>query len=53
MTQFKGNATLAYHEGRNGFANSSHNAKGWLISIASQAGDRAVSYGNQLLACGK
>ena len=44
---------LAYHEGRNGYANGSHNAKGWLITIAAQVGSRADRYSTQLRACGK
>ena len=44
---------LAYHEGRNGFANGSYKAKGWLVSIAAQIGARARRYHDQLVACGK
>ena len=44
---------LAYHEGRNGFANGSYKAKGWLVSIAAQIGARARRYHDQLVACGR
>ena len=44
---------LAYHEGRNGFANGSYNAKGWLVTIANQVGARAERYRAQLRACGR
>ena len=42
---------LAYHEGRNGFANGSYNAKGWLVSIANDVGARAGRYSSQLARC--
>ena len=45
------NQYLAYHEGRNGFARGSYNAKGWLVTIADQVGARARKYGAQLAAC--
>ena len=44
---------LAYHEGRNGFANGSYNAKGWLVTIAQQVGARAERYRAQLQGCGR
>lgn len=50
----KGNARdqyLAYHEGRNGFANGSHDEKGWLLTIADQVGARANMYADQLRTC--
>ena len=47
------NQYLAYHEGRNGFANGSYNAKGWLVTIADQVGARARRYQGQLAQCGK
>ncbi len=42
---------LAYHEGRNGFANGSYRAKGWLVAIGQQVGARAATYGSQLQTC--
>ncbi|RLL72247.1 transglycosylase SLT domain-containing protein [Paenirhodobacter hankyongi] len=47
------NQYLAYHEGRSGFANGSHNAKGWLLSVADKVQARANMYQSQLRACGK
>lgn len=44
---------LAYHEGRNGFANGSYNSKGWLVAIADQVGARANMYAAQLQRCGR
>ena len=44
---------LAYHEGRTGFANGSHNAKGWLVSIAAEVGARAERYHAQLQRCSR
>lgn len=44
---------LAYHEGRTGFANGSHNRKPWLMSVAGRVNDRAALYRSQLIACGK
>ena len=45
------NQYLAYHEGRSGFVNGSHKAKGWLVSIAAQVGARAHRYHDQLVRC--
>ncbi len=45
------NQYLAYHEGRNGFANGSYNSKGWLVAIADQVGTRANMYAEQLRSC--
>ena len=47
------NQYLAYHEGRSGFANGSHNSKGWLLAVADQVEARAQMYRAQLDACGK
>jgi hypothetical protein len=44
---------LAYHEGRNGFANGSYASKGWLVTIAQQVGARANRYRAQLQSCGR
>ncbi|MGD9916860.1 MAG: lytic transglycosylase [Paenirhodobacter sp.] len=44
---------LAYHEGRSGFANGSHNSKGWLLAVADRVQSRADMYQQQLRACGK
>lgn len=45
------NQYLAYHEGRNGFANKSYKSKGWLIDVASRVGTRAAMYHTQLATC--
>ena len=42
---------LAYHEGRGGFSRGSHNAKPWLISVASKVDARAELYQMQLASC--
>ena len=42
---------LAYHEGRTGYANGSHNDKPWLIEVAARVGSRAQTYGDQLASC--
>lgn len=42
---------LAYHEGRNGFAAQSYNAKGWLVDVAQKVGARASMYHDQLSTC--
>ena len=42
---------LAYHEGRTGFANGSHNNKPWLIEVAARVGSRAANYSEQLTGC--
>lgn len=47
------NQYLAYHEGRSGYANGSHNSKGWLLSVADKVQARANMYQSQLRACGK
>lgn len=44
---------LAYHEGRSGFANGSHNSKGWLLAVADRVQSRADMYQQQLRGCGK
>lgn len=44
---------LAYHEGRTGYARGSYNAKPWLVRVAREVGDRAVTYDAQLRACRK
>ena len=44
---------LAYHEGRNGFANGSYNDKAWLVEVANKVQARAELYDAQLRACGK
>lgn len=45
------NQYLAYHEGRRGFSNGSHEAKGWLVSVAAKVGARANMYHDQLQVC--
>jgi hypothetical protein len=42
---------LAYHEGRNGFANQSYKAKGWLVDVAQRIGARSAMYHDQLAVC--
>ena len=42
---------LAYHEGRTGYANGSHNNKPWLIEVAARVGARAANYSEQLTGC--
>ncbi len=42
---------LAYHEGRTGYANGSHQAKPWLLEVASEVGARAEMYQMQLMSC--
>ena len=42
---------LAYHEGRTGYANGSHNDKPWLIEVAARVGSRAQTYSDQLATC--
>ncbi|KFI28826.1 transglycosylase SLT domain-containing protein [Paenirhodobacter enshiensis] len=42
---------LAYHEGRQGYANGSHNAKGWLMGVANRVQSRSDMYRNQLNSC--
>jgi hypothetical protein len=45
------NQYLAYHEGRTGFANQSHNSKPWLIEVADAVGQRSELYQAQLQGC--
>ncbi|GGH62229.1 lytic transglycosylase [Frigidibacter albus] len=45
------NQYLAYHEGRSGYASGSHRQKGWLLNVAAEVGQRAVTYDTQLRAC--
>jgi hypothetical protein len=42
---------LAYHEGRTGYANGSHQAKPWLLEVAAEVGARAGMYEMQLMSC--
>lgn len=42
---------LAYHEGRTGYANGSHNGKAWLLAVADKVQARAELYGRQLQSC--
>lgn len=44
---------LAYHEGRNGFANQSYLGKPWLMDVAAKVGNRAEMYRSQLQTCGR
>ena len=45
------NQYLAYHEGRTGFARGSHNAKPWLLQVASRVEARSERYRTQLQNC--
>ncbi len=45
------NQYLAYHEGRTGYANSSYNAKPWLLDVSAAVQARAELYAVQLSAC--
>ncbi len=47
------NQYLAYHEGRSGYLRGSHLEKSWLLRVASDVGQRAVLYQNQLIVCGR
>ncbi len=42
---------LAYHEGRQGFANNSHRSKDWLMGVAGKVNARAELYRMQLASC--
>lgn len=42
---------LAYHEGRTGYANGSHNGKAWLLDVASDIQARSDMYAQQLAMC--
>lgn len=44
---------LAYHEGWSGYSRQSYEGKSWLVTVASNVGDRAVVYDRQLRGCGK
>jgi hypothetical protein len=46
------NQYLAYHEGRTGYSNGSHNSKSWLLRVAAEVGERSETYRNQLMSCG-
>lgn len=45
------NQYLAYHEGRNGFANQSYLSKPWLVTVSDRVGARAEMYRQQLAGC--
>ncbi|MDJ0822049.1 MAG: lytic transglycosylase [Paracoccaceae bacterium] len=42
---------LAYHEGRAGYRRGSYNAKSWLLRVAAEVGERALTYESQLARC--
>ncbi|MEL6642383.1 MAG: lytic transglycosylase [Pseudomonadota bacterium] len=44
---------LAYHEGRTGYARGSYRQKAWLMRVAGEVAQRAVTYEAQLISCGK
>ncbi|MEO0703563.1 MAG: lytic transglycosylase [Pseudomonadota bacterium] len=44
---------LAYHEGRTGYARGSYRQKAWLMRVANEVAQRAVTYEAQLVSCGK
>ncbi len=45
------NQYLAYHEGRNGYARGSYNAKPWLLRVSDSVSQRADRYRAQLGTC--
>ena len=45
------NQYLAYHEGRTGYANGSHQEKAWLMEVASGLAERSSMYDAQLRSC--
>ena len=47
------NQYLAYHEGRSGYRRGTYNKKQWLMRVANQVAQRAVTYEAQLVACGR
>lgn len=46
-----GSQYLAYHEGRQGFANGSHRNKDWLMKVAAKVDARSDLYRMQLASC--
>ena len=47
------NQYLAYHEGRTGYANGTHNSKAWLLAVADKVAARSERYRAQLQSCGR
>ena len=47
------NQYLAYHEGHAGYRRGSYNAKSWLLRVADDVADRAVTYEMQLITCNR
>ena len=47
------NQYLAYHEGRTGYRRGSYNQKQWLMRVANEVAQRAVTYEAQLVSCGR
>ncbi|MBT8455464.1 MAG: lytic transglycosylase [Rhodobacteraceae bacterium] len=47
------NQYLAYHEGRTGYARGSYRRKEWLMRVAGEVAQRAVTYEAQLISCGR
>lgn len=47
------NQYLAYHDGRTGYLRGTWRRKPWLIRIAGEVSQRAVTYERQLRSCGK
>ena len=45
------NQYLAYHEGHTGYARGSYNSKSWLLRVASEVGQRSLTYRQQLARC--
>lgn len=45
------NQYLAYHEGHTGFSRRSYTVKSWLMRVADEVGQRAVTYDAQLATC--
>jgi len=45
------NQYLAYHDGRTGWRRGTYRSKPWLVRIAGEVRDRAVTYEAQLRTC--
>jgi hypothetical protein len=47
------NQYLAYHEGHAGYRRGSYNAKSWLLRVADDVAERALTYEMQLISCNR
>ena len=47
------NQYLAYHEGRTGYSRGSYRNKAWLLRVAGEVSQRAETYNQQLMSCGR